>query len=41
MLSKAYKGEALKKSSVFECHKQFEESLQVEITNEDNAHYCL
>jgi len=39
VLSKTYGGQAMRKSSVFERYKQFEESLHVEITNGDNAHH--
>jgi len=41
MLSMAYGGEAMKRSSVSELHKWFKVSLHVEITNEDNAHHFL
>jgi hypothetical protein len=41
MLSKAYGGEAMKKSSVIDCYKCFKENLHVEITNEDNAQHFL
>jgi hypothetical protein len=41
MLSEAYRGEGMEKSSVFECHKRFRESSHVEITNEDNAYHVL
>jgi hypothetical protein len=41
MFSEAYGGDDMKKSSVFEWHKWFKDSLHVNITNEDNAHYCL
>jgi hypothetical protein len=34
MLSERYRGEAMKKSSVFEWHKRFRESSHVEIINE-------
>jgi hypothetical protein len=34
MLSEAYEGEAIKKSSAFEWHKWFKESLCTKITNE-------
>jgi hypothetical protein len=37
VLSNVYGREAMKKSSIFEWHKQFRESLHVEITNEDNG----
>jgi hypothetical protein len=37
--SKAYGGEDMKKSSVFEWHKLFIESLHVEIMNDDIAHH--
>jgi hypothetical protein len=35
MLTKTYRGEAIKKSSVFEWHKWFKESLHFKITNDD------
>jgi hypothetical protein len=41
MLSIAYGGEDLKKSSVFKWHKRFKEGLHVKTTNEDNAHHFL
>jgi len=41
MFLMAYEGEAMKKSSVFEWHKWFKESLHIEITNEDSAHHFL
>jgi hypothetical protein len=41
LLSEAYEGEVMKKSSVSEYHKRFKVSLHVEITNEDNAHHFL
>jgi hypothetical protein len=41
MFFMAYEGEAMKKSSVFEWHKWFKESLHIEITNEDSAHHFL
>jgi hypothetical protein len=41
LLSEAYGGEAMKKSSIFEWHKQFKESINVEITNEDSAHHFI
>jgi hypothetical protein len=33
MLSEAYGGEAMKKSSAFDCHKRFKENWNVEIIN--------
>jgi hypothetical protein len=41
VLTEAYGGEDMKKSSVFEWHKWFKESSHVRITTKDNAHYCL
>jgi hypothetical protein len=45
MLSEAYEGEAMKKSSIFEWHKQFKEGREnvedVDITKEDNDHHIL
>jgi hypothetical protein len=38
MLSEAYAGEAMKKSSVFQWYKWFKVSLHVKITDEVNAH---
>jgi hypothetical protein len=38
VVSEPYEGKAMKKSSVFEWHEQFKESLHIEITNEDHAH---
>jgi hypothetical protein len=38
MLSEAYGGEAMKKSSVFEWHKMVQKKY-VEITNEDTPHH--
>jgi hypothetical protein len=40
-LSKAYGGEAMNKSSVFEWHQLFKESSHVKTTNEDNAQHFL
>jgi len=37
VLPEAYWGEAVKKSSVFECYKQCKEILHVRITDEDHA----
>jgi hypothetical protein len=37
MLSEAYGGETMKKSSVFEWHKRFKESSHVGVTSECNA----
>jgi hypothetical protein len=41
IISKAYGGEAMKKSSVYEWHKWFKESSHAKITNKDNAHHFL
>jgi hypothetical protein len=40
-LSKVYRREAMKKSSVFEWHIWFKGSSYVKITNEDNAHHDM
>jgi hypothetical protein len=41
LLSEAYGGEAMKKSSVFEWQEQFKESSHVQIINEDNIQHFL
>jgi hypothetical protein len=40
-LSKAFGGEAMKKSSVFDWHKRFKESSRFETTDEENVHHFL
>jgi hypothetical protein len=41
VLFETYRGETMKKSSVFEWHKQVKESLHIKITYEENAHHFL
>jgi hypothetical protein len=41
VFSKAYGGEAMKKSSGFDWHKQSKKSSNVKITNEDSACHFL
>jgi hypothetical protein len=41
LLFNTYEGGAMKKPSVFEWHKQYKDSSQVNTTNKDNAHHLL
>jgi hypothetical protein len=41
MITRAYWGEGMKKSSVFKGYKWFKECLHVKFTDEENAHHLL